>query len=213
MNVDDELPTPLSIPSPFTSELVARLLPFTKVQTYLAGRRLILSSKNVHLCCLIVKGKYQFHRQADGLVVAFGSGPTILGIGNFTNLYLDSYIKTLTACEIGIMSTDEALKLIESENLWHILAEHLLVISAKFYTVAQQLSTPTSYEIVRSQIMELMSEDAFIRNSMTVETYIRKKTNLSRSFIMRILSSLKKGGYIELQRGMLIKINSLPKKY
>ena len=58
-----------------------------------------------------------------------------------------------------------------------------------------------------------MSEDARLRNSITAENYIRDKTNLSRSGIMRILSELKEGGYIEINRGILMMVHQLPEKF
>ncbi|WP_416173619.1 helix-turn-helix domain-containing protein [Enterobacter kobei] len=48
---------------------------------------------------------------------------------------------------------------------------------------------------------------------MTAERYIRNKTPLSRSGVMKILSSLKSGGYINIEQGKLISIGVLPKKY
>lgn len=48
---------------------------------------------------------------------------------------------------------------------------------------------------------------------MTAEKYIREKTHLSRSGVMRILADLKTGGFIEMEEGRLIKINKLPAKY
>jgi uncharacterized membrane protein len=51
------------------------------------------------------------------------------------------------------------------------------------------------------------------RGSVTAERYIREKTQLSRSGVMRILADLKTGGFIEMEEGRLIKINKLPARY
>jgi CRP-like cAMP-binding protein len=61
--------------------------------------------------------------------------------------------------------------------------------------------------------MLLMNEDENFRRSITVERYIREKTQLSRSGVMRILADLKTGGFIEMEDGRLIKINKLPARY
>lgn len=42
---------------------------------------------------------------------------------------------------------------------------------------------------------------------------IIKLTVLSRSHVMRILSELKKGGYIETKEGKLISVSDLPEKF
>lgn len=213
MNMTDMLPTLLSVPSPFARELVTKLLPFSVKKTYPPRRTLTLSSEGVHFCYLISKGSFEMHRQGDDLIVGFGHAPVILGLGNFTQMYIGAYIRTLTNCEIGIIPTHEALELIDRENLWRPLSEHLLIIAGKLFTISQQLSAPTTYEIIRAQILELMSENQATKDTTTVENYIRNKTNLSRSVIMKILASLKTGGYLELERGKLVKIHSLPKKY
>lgn len=213
MSVTDIVPTLLSTPSPFALELVTKLLPFSVQKTFPPRRTLTLSSENAHFCYLISKGSFVMHRQNDDRIVGFGNAPVILGLGNFTKMYLGSYIRTITNCDIGIIPTHEAFEIIERENLWRPLAEHLLIIAGKLFTIGQQLSAPTTYEIIRAQLLELISENETIRDSTTVENYIRLKTNLSRSGIMKIIASLKTGGYIEMDRGKLIKINSLPKKY
>ncbi|WMY75326.1 helix-turn-helix domain-containing protein [Buttiauxella selenatireducens] len=213
MNAKDTIPTLLSLPSPFVLELVTKLLPFSVKKNYPPRRTLTLSSENAHFCYLISKGSFVLHRQNDDRIVGFGNAPVILGLGNLTQMYIGSYIRTITTCEIGIIPTHQLFEIIERENLWRPLAEHLLIIGGKLFTIGQQLSAPTTYEIIRAQLLELISENETIKNSTTVENYIRLKTNLSRSMIMKILASLKAGGYIELERGKLIKINSLPKKY
>lgn len=203
----------LSIPSPSSRELVAKLRPYTVVKSYPARRKLTLSSEGAHFCFLIVKGRYQLHRQTDNLIVGIGNGPSILGLGNTTNMYIGTYITMLTVCEIGILTSEEALELIDREQLWRTLSDHLFIISGKLFTIYRQLTLPTVYEVVRTQIQEYMCEEITYRESITVEQYIRNKTHISRSAIMKILLSLKSGGYLELERGKIITINSLPKKY
>lgn len=187
------LPTLLSIPSPFATELVEKLLPFSAVKRYPARRKLIISSQDTHLCYLVAKGKFQLHRQDDDVIMTFRTAPAILGLGNLTNMYIGTYIKTLTPCDIGMISTSEAFEQIENQNLWKTLSQHLLIVTAKLYTVSQQLSAPRTYDIIRAQLLEFMSEDEGFRSETTIESYIRSKTNLSRSGIMKILLTLKTG--------------------
>lgn len=71
----------------------------------------------------------------------------------------------------------------------------------------------TAYEMIRQQLIKLMEEEVDYRHSVTAEKYIREKTRLSRSGVMRILAALKTGGFIEMEEGKLIKINKLPAKY
>ncbi|QYH16903.1 hypothetical protein HB664_12950 [Enterobacter sp. DNB-S2] len=59
----------------------------------------------------------------------------------------------------------------------------------------------------------MMNEDEALSAYVNVSDYILEKTRLSRSRVMKILGDLCIGGYIEINRGILIKINKLPEKY
>ncbi|HDR2347354.1 helix-turn-helix domain-containing protein, partial [Enterobacter kobei] len=52
-----------------------------------------------------------------------------------------------------------------------------------------------------------------IRLNTTAAAYIKSRTYLSRSGIMRILSELRTGKYITMERGVLLDIHHLPRKY
>lgn len=67
--------------------------------------------------------------------------------------------------------------------------------------------------MIRQQLLKLMDEDEHYRSSITAERYIREKTQLSRSGVMRILADLRTGGFIDIEEGKLIRINKLPAKY
>ena len=58
-----------------------------------------------------------------------------------------------------------------------------------------------------------MNEDEALSAYINVSDYILEKTRLSRSRVIKILGDLRIGGYIEINRGILIKINKLPENY
>lgn len=213
MNSMDDLPTLISIPSPYAAVLVEKLLPYSVVKHYPARKKVTISSENVHFCVLIISGRFQLQRENDEVVLNFLKGPSILGINNLTNMNTGAYLKTLTPCEIGIIPNNDLFTYIEAENLWKTLAQHLQIVCGKLNIVSQQLVAPRMYDIVRAQLLEYISEDEALRNEITIENYIRSKTSLSRSGIMKILQALKTGGHIELTRGKSLKINSLPKRF
>jgi CRP-like cAMP-binding protein len=213
MDFKDNTPTLISVPSPYAPELVEKLLPYAVVRQYSAHKKLVISSPSAHFCVLITRGRFQLQRESDDIVINFLKGPCILGLVNLTDMNIGAYLKTLTPCEIGMLPSDDLLKYIDAENLWKTLSQHLLLLSGKLTQVSQQFVASRMYDIVRTQLLEYISEDEALRNEMTIENYIRSKTNLSRSGIMKILKSLKTGGHIESVRGKSLKINSLPKRY
>ena len=85
--------------------------------------------------------------------------------------------------------------------------------SSRVYEHCAQISQMSAYDIIRFQLVELMQEPEAIRQSITAAAYIKSRTYLSRSGIMRILAELRTGKYITMERGVLIEIHHLPRKY
>ena len=46
-----------------------------------------------------------------------------------------------------------------------------------------------------------------------VMNYIHQRTRISRSVVAEVLAALRKGGYIEMNKGKLVAINRLPSEY
>ena len=68
---------------------------------------------------------------------------------------------------------------------------------------------PTSEPLCGSVIaMEMPSP----RRMRAQAAYIKSRTYLSRSGVMRILAELRTGNYITMERGVLIDIHHLPRK-
>ncbi|WP_185955870.1 helix-turn-helix domain-containing protein [Limnobaculum zhutongyuii] len=73
--------------------------------------------------------------------------------------------------------------------------------------------TKSSYLVVRHLLLQLNLLPKEKRYSINIAEFIQERTNLSRSYIMKVLSDLKTGGYITLRKGRLIELNHLPAKY
>ena len=212
------MPAPLPIstitqPSPYSRELVDKLLPFAEVKRVMARKRLFLSTGQKNYCYLIISGQVILHRDDDDLAMTTINAPSLIGVGNMATRSMNGYIKLLTTSDIGILSLERTFDIIRENDLWELLTMHMMVVTSKLYASNKMLTAPTSYDIIKSQLIELMSENEKYRNSITAENYIRDKTNLSRSGIMRILSELKEGGYIEINRGILMMVHQLPEKF
>ena len=74
------------------------------------------------------------------------------------------------------------------------------------------ISQLSAYEIIRSDLIELINELNVNENKITAVSNIMDHSFLSRSGIMRVLSKLKSDGYIHLSRGILTDIIDLPEK-
>ena len=200
-------------PSPYAKTLVETLQPFAKVKRILPRRRLYVTIGKNHYCYLLLKGHMSIHRGDNDLMLGTLKAPSITGMGNLISTTSTGYIKMISACDIGVMTIEEAKAVIDSANLWELLAKHTILVQKKLLVSSQQLMASSAYKIVCLQLIELMSEDEKFRASVAAEAYIRDKTNLSRSSIMRILSGLREGGYIDMRRGVLWDIHNLPPEF
>lgn len=200
-------------PSPYASELVDTLKPHAEIKTILPRRRLHFAVGGTTYCYLILEGNVAIHRHSDDRLLVSVSSPAVYGIARQVIKNMDIYLTTVTPTVIGKIPVEQAEKIITDKGLWETLSRHLMVSIEKLYVYNAQISAPTAFDVVCGQLQELMSEESTLRMNLTAERYIRNKTSLSRSRVMQVLSDLKKGGYIELERGILLGINHLPDKY
>jgi hypothetical protein len=200
---------PLNTPFPWAKILAEALLPHATVQHYRKGIRLPLRENGEPICRIVVSGSVEIHRSSDDLVVlSILSYPSIIGLG-----VNDVYLVTNESCNIATMSVAEMHVHVQEQNLWEVLAQHMTMLTNKLYAYSKQLSAPTAYEMICNQLMSLSYEPDTLRQNISVERYIREKTHLSRSSIMKILADLRVGGYVVIENGRLIEIKHLPSKY
>lgn len=208
--MDEKVLTPLTLntPYPWSKALVEALQPFATTQSYRKGVRLDFVETDEPLCRLIINGSVEVHRTADHLLMVRVPASRILGLG-----ISGCYIVTAEPCKIATLTLEEAHQHIQELGLWEVLAKHMVVVSSKLFFYSRQLSAPTAYEVICCQLIELMHEPESLRKILSVERFIRDRTHLSRSSIMKILADLKLGGYISIENGRLMAIHHLPQKY
>jgi CRP-like cAMP-binding protein len=199
--------------SPFASELIAHLRPFAVFHTTVVGERLDHTINGEAMCYLILEGSVASYRRDDETLLFTVQAPALFGIGNVTDVFFDEYCKVITPGLTGVISVEKAREVVETHNLWNVVSQHIMHVTNRLYKNMLHRIAPSAYEIIRGQLIDLMREEDTFRKSVTAERYIRDKTHLSRSGVMRILADLKTGGFIEMEEGRLIKINKLPARY
>jgi hypothetical protein len=123
------------------------------------------------------------------------------------------FIRTHDVSEVSWLPLEVANQIIADNNLWRPLSQMLIYTVTRVYDHCTKISSLSSYDIIRYQLYELMSETEAIRSSVSIANYIQSRTFLSRSSIMKILAQLKAGGYIVSERGCLLAIKNIPLKY
>ncbi|MNN87625.1 putative DNA-binding transcriptional regulator [compost metagenome] len=76
-----------------------------------------------------------------------------------------------------------------------------------------QLIGNNSYDQIRATLISMMKWDELLRSRVGVMNYIHQRTRISRSVVAEVLAALRKGGYIEMNKGKLVNINRLPFEY
>ncbi|MGU3415395.1 helix-turn-helix domain-containing protein [Enterobacteriaceae bacterium C34A] len=194
-------------------EIIKRIAPLLTFQEYPMGTKLFQGYGEEAKSYVITEGMFSIYRETDDLMMAAIKWPALAGFSTFTLNNDATYIKTITPCKIAVLAKSQAEKIIDQHNLWKLLALHRGETLRKLYYSHTSLITPTAYEAIRIQLLLLMNEPEEYRLSVPVEGYIRQKTLMSRSGIMKILSQLRQGDYIQVENGKLISVNRLPDRY
>ncbi|MHA0936078.1 helix-turn-helix domain-containing protein [Enterobacter kobei] len=204
---------------------VLDLKPFAHIDTLIkhvlpvANRMIIGRGETVHYykddirqCFLLLQGSVALHRRGDGIVLNSESTPFILGVSSqFSSEHL--YVRALETAEIARVPLESFNQIVSQHNLWEHFSKLLIYTASRVYEHCAQISQMSAYDIIRFQLVELMQEPDAIRLNTTAAAYIKSRTYLSSSGIMRILSELRTGKYITMERGVLLDIHHLPRKY
>ncbi|MGL5387212.1 MAG: helix-turn-helix domain-containing protein [Serratia sp. (in: enterobacteria)] len=196
-----------------TVELFEQLSPYATFDDVLPGNRLYLFKEGGPYCYLIRSGICKLHHGPDEILINTMYVPSIIGIGGVLTANRALFLQTHTRAEIATVTTHEIRQIIARLNLWELLSRHIYRVTNRFFMLSSYLNSPTAYEILRFQLLELMDEPTEFRDNISAVQYIQQKTRLSRSSIMKILSQLKQGGVVKLENGILKEVCHLPLKY
>lgn len=202
-------------PTARITAMLDHLVTAGKRQKLAAGTILEFRSHGEALCHGIYSGVVALHRKSDNMALAVINGPFISGISNSLSDMGPGplYLKVKTPVNAFSLSAAQALKVIEKQNQWENLCRILSYYTAFFYNRINEIAQPDSYKIVRALLLRLEQEPYEIRSYTTACQYIQDHSALSRSGIMLILADLKKGGFINIHRGILVSINKIPENY
>lgn len=198
----------------YLNSLMDKLEPFLDYKHISVNTRFTLFPDQEHKCFFLKSGVISMYRQPNDILIDIFEAPSIRGFIHRPNGLKSLYIlKMITPCEVAIIDRSNLFALLTEHACWELFAMHQLEINSVAAERIFNLVTPSVYDAVRLQLYELINSSAEVRESITAESYIRSKTKVSRSSIMRILTDLKEGGYIVIERGKIKEIIKLPGKY
>lgn len=164
---------------------------------------------------LLTSGNFWLHRRADDLQMSMAKAPHIFGLAELVIPVGDTtYVKFAADCEVFALSGARAQALLNQQPmLWQDVTK-VLAFHLHFSTWRDlHLLNDNAYDTLRGKLLELEKHDEAFRKETTILNYVLGSTKLSRSTILRIMKDLTEGGYVETQRGKLVRIVHLPLRY
>jgi len=162
---------------------------------------------------LLHKGVVSVHRSSDDMLFGYLKAPMIVGLNFLTDQNFDIYFRAQNTITYETIYRHEVKTLTEQKNLWEQVARTTMYISDRMMNFIYHSTALPTYDLIKNNLLALMQEPEHIRYHTNACEYIRERTMLSRSRIMKILRELKTGDYIDLHRGILLNINKLPLTY
>ncbi len=188
-----------------------------------AGKEFILpadSELNMHhaksepLIVFFSEGSFILHREADDVLMELVSAPTLLGLANiFGTTNIKYRITTQTKCQGFTLPANTAFDIIEKYKLWSQVCHWTTHLLRSFERRDTCFSGATTYAQIRATLLIMDSWSPDLRARTGVINFVQKRTKISRSVIAEMLSALRKGNYIEMDKGKLISVNHLPISY
>jgi hypothetical protein len=101
--------------SPYAQELISHLLPDCTTRQTARGERLDLQINGQGMCYLILEGTVAVYRRSDDMMLSTARSPALFGLANLTDIYFNDYLKTVSPCLIGTLTTERVNDIIKEK--------------------------------------------------------------------------------------------------
>lgn len=167
-------------------------------------------SDDIHI---IVSGEVEFRRSSDDLCIFTLQGQCIFGVSAifYNSTHMHGVVRSNAV--VRSINKEEFHRLMTQHDLWpdltKVLAWYICMLSKR----DDVLVARSAYSVVREFLIEINELIVQQQRDINIYDYIQEYTNLARSTIIKILSDLKKGQYIVVEKGRLLSLTTLPEKY
>lgn len=160
--------------------------------------------------CVIRGGLFSVLRKSDRLLIEKCSAPSLLGLARNFNKKSYFRIQADSECHYQLIPFDIFMSEVEKNQCQSQLYKVFSWIIEFFCHREEMMLGHNSYLMIKGNLMSLDRMDEFMKNKINVADYIVKRTNLSRSMVMKTLSQLRQENYVEIHKGKLISLHALP---
>lgn len=172
-----------------------------------------ITTDDVDFIHIIVSGQVEFRRKSDELCMFVLQNQCVFGIA--AEFYQSSYMYGLARSSTVVRSIrrNEFNRLMTEHGLWpeltNVLSWYICLLSKR----DDVLVARNAYSVIREFLIEINTLITEYNQDINVYDYIQEYTSFARSTIIKILSDLKKGNYIVIDKGRLVAMKALPEKY
>ncbi len=168
---------------------------------------------DVNFIHIVISGEVEIRRVSDELSMFTMRSAGFLGVSSIYNKASYMYGIARDTTVIRTIRKDEFERLIGEKNLWPQFSQILVWYIGLLSKRDDILVARSAYSVVREFLLEINELIIYQNRDVNVYDYIQEYTNLARSTIIKILSDLKKGHYIVVEKDKLKNITSLPERY
>lgn len=124
--------------------------------------------------------------------------------------------QAISKCELIVLDADEFEKrAMENEQTRQLFMRIMLHMNMGLLQILYERNASSGYSTIRAMLERYLfrveSDRAYHEG---IASFILKRTTFSKSYVFKILSSLKEGGYITVKNGKLISIDKkIPERY
>ncbi|WP_259567497.1 helix-turn-helix domain-containing protein [Enterobacter sichuanensis] len=205
----------LNYPKKEIEELLTALSPHG-FHTRLNKRQRIITKNNHggNIFYIITRGYVSYRYNENGIVVTYAFPNSLIGVFNFFNEQHIGFFYAETEVDVICIDMDKFNEVFSTNShLWRNLSVYMSYMCQKLLARDLKINSKNAYKTVKSLIIEFNELPEKIRQTVSVSFYILERTHLARSTVMHLLSQLQKGGYITIEKGMLINLSKLPQDF
>ncbi|QXY84594.1 hydrogen peroxide resistance inhibitor IprA [Salmonella bongori] len=152
--------------------------------------------------------------RGDKVLIGIVQAPFIFGLADGLAKKESQYKLIAESGCIGYrLASSQTLSIIEQHQLWREAFCWLAWKNQVLELRDRQLIGNNSYDQIRATLITMIKWDEELRSRIGVMNYIHQRTRVSRSVVAEVLAALRKGNYIEMNKGKLVSINRLPSEY
>lgn len=160
---------------------------------------------------VIIEGEWGLQRHSDNIILGKMTGPYIVFLLPELN-YFELEFTNDSRFSYVLCKRSDFYDFISVSNLWEDLY-FIMQYTASLLNIKLQIMLSCDlYSVIKHYLREIDNNPA-LRGQVNVCDYITRRSGFSKSGTMMVLSELKKGNYIIIERGRLKKIKSLPSGY